>query len=724
MANAIATPAQPPKRRRWLRKLAWIAGGFVVLIVVVYFVATSSPFLKGVILPRVAKAMNAEITVGDASISPFSQVILRQLKVKTTGSEPLLAAEEVRARYNLWSIIGGNIKVDEVTVTSPVVRVVQNADGTSNLDPLLKGEEKPAAKPAAQPSKPLRLDIHTITLKNATVRSERHSKDGAHEVIELSDINIGLDQLKNGGAGKLTLAAAMQMELAQGATRDVLQSKGSGAIDFALGTDLMPQTIKGQVTHEIVKAEGALRDFTGHRSQFNCDITATEVKNLGLEFRQADKLLGALKISGPFDINKREGRLKAEVLSIDRQVLNLAGAAHGWDFGNSTINATNLIEISQQGSVVAANGKLIGRQLGLKQGNQSTPPLDLDFEYQTTVNLNDKTALLQKLDLRGVQGQNELLRATLDRPMNVTWGQSQPGFKESSLQFVVSKLNLADLQPFLAGVSLAGKLDAQMNLLAQQDGRQLKSDLTATIQELNARVGSNRVDRANVRLQLTGRLDNFKNAHLDKYSFEFGQPNRALLTATGSASYRSGDLNAQTTLDASLPGLLQLLSVPQLGATAGTIKLTALASKKGEETSTSGNLVLADFNGRYGDYQFQNYQATFDFDLAIKEQLFQIRRLALALRQGFESGGSFDVAGKYDLTKQSGEFTFTTVDLNQNGLRPFLAPAFAPNKLVSASLNGKGSANCNLQSESSVKAEFKLANLVVEIRKARCPNLR
>ena len=217
-----------------------------------------------------------------------------------------------------------------------------------------------------------------MSLKNATVHSEHHSKDGSNEILELSDVNVTLDQLKNGAAGKLTLGATAKMERSQGTTRDALQSKGSGAIEFTLGPDLMPQTINGQVTHEIVKAEGALSEFAGHRTQLNCDVTPTEVKNFGVEFRQADKLLGALRVSGPFDLAKLEGRLKAEIVSIDRQVLNLAGAAHGWDFGNSTLNATNLIDITQKGTVIAANGQLAGRQFGIQQGNQSTPPLDLD----------------------------------------------------------------------------------------------------------------------------------------------------------------------------------------------------------------------------------------------------------------------------------------------------------------------------------------------------------
>src|SRR5206468_10856460 len=88
----------------------------ILLLVIVYFVAASSLFFKGVILPRAGKAMNANITVSDADISPFSHVVLRNLKVQTTGAEPLLTAAEARARYNLRDIMGGKINVQELQI--------------------------------------------------------------------------------------------------------------------------------------------------------------------------------------------------------------------------------------------------------------------------------------------------------------------------------------------------------------------------------------------------------------------------------------------------------------------------------------------------------------------------------------------------------------------------------------------------------------------------------
>src|SRR5256885_875848 len=226
MANATPESSRPVKRRSWKRREAQISAGLLLLLVVAYFVATSAPFFKGVILPRVGKALNADVTVGDASLSPFSRIVLRQLKVKTTGAEPLLQADEVRLRYSLWSIIRGNIKVDEVTLDSPAIQIVQNADGTSNLDPLLKKETKPAAPPAG-PSKPLQLDVRNVSMNNASVRlvadREAIPTGRIQSDVQLTNVKVNLNSLKNGGSGKLELSANMKLDEKGPTARDAGQ---------------------------------------------------------------------------------------------------------------------------------------------------------------------------------------------------------------------------------------------------------------------------------------------------------------------------------------------------------------------------------------------------------------------------------------------------------------------------------------------------------------------
>ena len=127
----------PAKPRRWLRWLLGVVAGLTLLLLAAYFVVTSGAFFKGFLLPRVGKSINADVTVADASISPFSHVVLRGLEVKPKGAGTLFTAAEVRAFYSLRAILGGTIAVDEVAVVSPAVNLVQNPDGTSNLDPIL-----------------------------------------------------------------------------------------------------------------------------------------------------------------------------------------------------------------------------------------------------------------------------------------------------------------------------------------------------------------------------------------------------------------------------------------------------------------------------------------------------------------------------------------------------------------------------------------------------------
>ena len=260
MTTPTSPQPQPGKRSSWRRKLMFGGGGLVLLLVVAYFVVTSSAFFKGVILPRASQAIGAEVTVADASISPFSQVTLRQLSVKTTGTEPLLAVEELRLRYSLSAILGGNLKVDEVTITSPVVQIVVNADGTSNLDPLLKQPEPSTAKPASGPSQPPQLALRNFALKNATLRHVKHLAGGGREVAELSGVNITLDQLQNGQSGKMDTAAVFKFSRP---TNDVLEAKSAGHVEFTLGADLMPQMLTAKLDQETVRAEGALSQLAG-----------------------------------------------------------------------------------------------------------------------------------------------------------------------------------------------------------------------------------------------------------------------------------------------------------------------------------------------------------------------------------------------------------------------------------------------------------------------------
>src|ERR1017187_5248533 len=154
------------KQRNWLLRAlliaAWVAGVLVILTLVAYFVVTSSTFIKGVILPRVSAAIPADVTVTDISIHPFSKITVRGLKVQAKGQEPVITAPEVSVSYSLWSILRGNLCVYEVALVSPTVALVENPDGSSNLDALKASNKKPSESKPPRPgksSKPPQIDL-------------------------------------------------------------------------------------------------------------------------------------------------------------------------------------------------------------------------------------------------------------------------------------------------------------------------------------------------------------------------------------------------------------------------------------------------------------------------------------------------------------------------------------------------------------------------------------
>src|SRR4051794_38905666 len=169
--KTTTTGPAPKKRHGILKTVLWIFGVLVVLVIAVFFVATSAAFFKGVILPKVSKSLNADVTVSDASIHPFSSVLLKDLKVQSKGYEPLLTAKEVRARYSLFDIMKGHIKVEEAVLDTPVIQIVKGPDGKSNLDPIQnasKSEKKQESSKPSKPSKPPQLDIGKVSLINGT----------------------------------------------------------------------------------------------------------------------------------------------------------------------------------------------------------------------------------------------------------------------------------------------------------------------------------------------------------------------------------------------------------------------------------------------------------------------------------------------------------------------------------------------------------------------------
>lgn len=592
------TKTVSPKRRGWLRKLAWLSSILVILLIVVYFVATSSAFLKGVILPSVSKALGADVTVAGAQISPFSHVELRDLKVQPPGGEPLLTVQDIHANYSLWSIIGGNIAVSEVAIESPVVTIVQNADGTSNLDAFTKAkkkEAKPAPQPApSTPSKPPQIDIQQVALKNATVRLIKKYPNGGQDLTEVSGLNFTISGLKNGQSGKIQLAAAIAVQKAAqtNAAASSLQAKLDGGFDLALTPDLKPGSLQGKTTLTVSQATGPLSDLNDFAATFNCELTPTDLKELALRLAKGDATLAQIRVSGPFDTAKTEGKLKLVISGIDKRALNLAATSSGMDFGTTTFNCTNDIELADGGKEISLAGNFDLANLQVIQNSQTSPTLNLHSDYGVTVNQAAQSAVLQKLDLTGTQDSRDLLQVALSSPMTIPLGGgTSSAVGNATLNLKVINLNLADWKAFTGAAGPGGMLNLAMKLVSQKGGQQLGFQLDTHLDNLTTSAGNSAVNQGNIHVQASGSVANLKLVKLDSYQVDVVRQGKPLATVSGSATFDAATQDADLQV-AVQTALAQLMTIPGASANDGAVSIKAHVTSKQKKIGLAGELAL------------------------------------------------------------------------------------------------------------------------------------
>jgi len=599
MSNTSEVSNPGRKRKSWLFKLGIVAAGLFVLVVAAYFVATSGAFIKGVILPKAGAAMNADISASDISLSPWSELVVSDLKLTPKGQPTLFEAKEIRAKYSLWDILHGKIVVSEAGVTAPVITYVKNADGTSNVDPLT---QKTATQPAATPASakaagaPLQIDIKNVYLKNARVEAVINQSGGAKTVARISDFNFNIDQLQNGQSSKITLGSGIAVEMSGGTnTPGTLSAKLSGAFDVKLSPALQPDGVSGNLKFETTAATGSLAALQAVATALDLDLSQTDIRKLSLRLEQSGATLAEVRVSGPFSTTTLEGKLKVELASVDRRALNIAGAAAKIDFNKTTISSVNDVEIKQKAKVITLNGKFLVNDFSATLPQGTTPTLNIQSAYAVNVDLDKSSAVLQQFDVAGTANQAQFLKIGLSKPMPIAWGAGAGLPDEAALDIVITNFNIADWAALAGDLHPQGILNATEHIVSKQAGNQIASDLAVSLSGLGAQAGSNKISGLDIQFSLGAQVDKFKAVSLDRYQLTLSHNGAAALSASGSGKFNleTQDAEIQASLQGQIPALLQAVQVPGIAFKSGEIRFDGRVAKNKDDQTVAGTLALA-----------------------------------------------------------------------------------------------------------------------------------
>lgn len=473
-SSAGASSSVPNRPKKWVVVTAVI----IALLLFLYFFLTSGFFIKSFVLPKASKTLNAQITVEDISVSPFSSASLKGLKITTTG-ESLISADAAQVRYNLLDIMRGTMNISELKVQSPKVVFVQNIDGTtstSNFDPILNALA-PADAKEPEPGKEgssAKLNLKNISLENAHI-SVKLVINGDQQSIELSNMNLTLDQVVVGTPGKLHLDTDLILDQqSQGQPqKNHLAAKATADFEFMLTPEQTPKSIKGKGELKVGQTSGSFTDLTGFVALLNAEVTPTELKSVRVDFSQNSEALGAINVSGPLDTTKGEAKLNIKIDPLGKRVLNLAGAAMGYDFGSTQISGDTVVEITKQFTFVKVNGQITGQQFTLIKDNTHVAPMDLTAQYSLQYDLATADAQIDKLSVTAQQKAKPLLNLNITQPIKISPEGAVAG--NSSLTLKLTQLDLADWKP-IAGTAVSGGIvDANIDVSFANGGKEVEA---------------------------------------------------------------------------------------------------------------------------------------------------------------------------------------------------------------------------------------------------------
>ena len=125
-------------------------------------------------------------------------------------------------------------------------------------------------------------------MRNASIVEIKNYAGGRSNVLELTNLDLTLTNLKNGQSAALQLSAACGLKtIRPDGTNGFLAAAINGNFNFALTPDLKPASASGKAQLTVSSAGGVFQDFSAFGAALDCDVTPTEIRQLDLHFQKA-----------------------------------------------------------------------------------------------------------------------------------------------------------------------------------------------------------------------------------------------------------------------------------------------------------------------------------------------------------------------------------------------------------------------------------------------------
>ena len=317
-------------------RLGKLGIGLAVLAVIVVagFFASLPEIVRQVAVRQVPKAIGRQISIEDIDLNLFTgYVAVKKLRLaEPAGSEAFVEFERLEARLSLWWLVRRNIRVRDVHLAGPVVRIVRGADGGLNFQDLMPGVKQ--ADIAREPTKwTFTLDHAAIERGRLVVEDRAVSPAADWSVRDLDIETFGVSTRSNSPPGRLkgslrmgTTALELRWDKFQQAPVKVAGSVKLSGFDLTRVRPYLPPPLRGALASGAVGI--ALNvEYTRTEEGFQAamasgDATVENVALAGAGAREPPLAMTRLDVSlKSFDLAGREVTLsRVEFSGLDARL--------------------------------------------------------------------------------------------------------------------------------------------------------------------------------------------------------------------------------------------------------------------------------------------------------------------------------------------------------------------------------------------------------------------
>lgn len=277
-------------RPSWKKILLFVALTLTLLAVAVGTVLMARlhelDTYKDQLLAEIRKELDRPVTYGRGEVSlrfgpafTFTDVKI----LERDGSSPFATAAAIRFRVALLPLLEKKIILRRVELEKPAVQIVRQADGTLNIDDLLREKETKGT---------VQLRVRGVRVKQGNLTFTDHAAVGGTLVTALRDADLFIGRLTRGKVSPLSIEG----RLVEGKNESPFAIEGKLKLP-AKGEPLSSTHLDARVSFHNVNASHYWPYYSGHvpfqrmSGRFNLDCT---VDGTPLEFTSK----GSLRVAG------------------------------------------------------------------------------------------------------------------------------------------------------------------------------------------------------------------------------------------------------------------------------------------------------------------------------------------------------------------------------------------------------------------------------------------